>query len=52
MLFEPQLQFNIGTHRVKYNLRAGLAILPNLFENAGHAYNDILTISTGLTFNL
>lgn len=52
LLFEPQLQFRIGSERVKYCFRASVSVMSDMDNESGdHFTTDLLTISNGLTFS-
>lgn len=50
-LLEPQLQFRVGSDRVKYTLRISFAWLDDVMSSNGTNFTyDFFTISNGLTF--
>lgn len=55
ILVEPQLQFRVGSEKVKYCLRVSVAYIDGIsifgLNKSTSFYSDFLTISNGLTFN-
>lgn len=52
MLFEPQVMFRVGSKNVKFNVKAGVAIMSDwMNDEANGMLYDVFTGSVGLTFS-